>query len=173
MDTCTHSLAHTHVYIQRQRNLNTTHIQISTLKPKVLKPCSMCILNISINVKTWQHQPKHIKPGLCIRYIKSQHPRQCRKTCSSMCRMFISPPVINDPTQISNWYDSILHLVSHASSAVQRIQRDQLGSGLLQASGCHIRRSTRIWFSFFIHRFLSSLVSALSQFLHRKTSRVC
>lgn len=37
--------------------------------------------------------------------------------------------------------------------------------GLQQESGCHMRRSTRIWLSFCIHRFLSSLVSALSQFL--------
>jgi len=29
-----------------------------------------------------------------------------------------------------------------------------------------MRRSTKIWLSFCIHRFLSSLVSALSQFLH-------
>lgn len=38
--------------------------------------------------------------------------------------------------------------------------------GLQHESGCHIRRSTKIWLSFCIHRFLSSLVSALSQFLH-------
>ena len=37
--------------------------------------------------------------------------------------------------------------------------------GVRHESGCHMRRSTRIWFSFCIHRSRSSLVSALSQFL--------
>lgn len=41
--------------------------------------------------------------------------------------------------------------------------------GWKQLLGFHSRRSRRIWFSLLIHRFRSSFVSALSQFLHRHT----
>lgn len=37
--------------------------------------------------------------------------------------------------------------------------------GLEQAPGCHMRKSSRIWFSFDSHNVRSSFVSALSQFL--------
>lgn len=91
-----HGHIYTLIYIQRQRNVNTTHIQVSTLKPNVLKPCSMCILNISINVNVATSAEAH-HTRLIHQIYKTQHPRKRRKTCPSMCRMFLSPPVINDP----------------------------------------------------------------------------
>lgn len=45
--------------------------------------------------------------------------------------------------------------------------------GRAQASGCHMRRSTRTWLTLVIHTFLSSLVSALSQFLRGTQTVTC
>lgn len=59
----------------------------------------------------------------------------------------------------------VLHLVIACVDIVSPEAGGEVYGDLQQVSGCHIRKSTKIWFSFFIHRFRSSFVSALSQFL--------